>query len=117
MTNHAPKFITYSAFRDALPHPIPRQQLLRLSRIGRFPEFVRARWPAIGTPFFGKRHQKWFRDKYGTLLPAYVDMIEREGFDAKPSFHGEPSLAACVPRRAGPKSTASFRTALIVLIL
>lgn len=90
MNNGAPTFITYFDFREALPHPIPRRQLLRLSSVGRFPEFVRPGGLQSEPLFLEDDVKQWFRDKYGKLLPDYVAKIEHEGFSVKHSFHGKP---------------------------
>lgn len=90
MSKTVPKFVTYSDFRDALPHPIARQALLRLSKCGRFPEHVRPGGLQSEPLFLEHEVKGWIADRYGKLLPAYVARLnDREGFNVKPPYHAE----------------------------
>jgi hypothetical protein len=60
----------YSDFCDALPHRIPRRQLLRLSDVGRFPAYVK---PA------GLKSEPLLKRTYGHLLPEYISHVECSG--------------------------------------
>lgn len=91
MSDYAPNFVTYFDFRDALPHPIPRQALLRLSKCGRFPAYVRPGGLQSEPLFLEHEVKAWVTDRYGKLLPRFCRALnEREGFDVKPPHHAEP---------------------------
>ena len=91
MSKCAPKFVTYAEFRDALPHPVARQALLRLSKCGRFPEHVRPGGLQSEPVVLEHEVKGWIADRYGKLLPGFVKaLLEREGFNVKPPIHGKP---------------------------
>ncbi len=69
-----------------IPHATSRRQFLRLSGLRKAPGYVRAGFKS--EPLFLKNDiLLWFRQTYGTLVPAYVDLIEKEGFNVKPFSH------------------------------
>jgi hypothetical protein len=90
MSSADPKFVTYNDFCEALPHPIPRSHVLRLSKVGRFPEFVRPAGLQSEPLFLEADIIGWLREKYGKLLPCYCERIEHEGLaGARRPLHAE----------------------------
>jgi hypothetical protein len=91
MSNDIPqRFVTYYDFSPAFPHPVPRSQVLRLAKCGRFPEFVRPAGVQSEPLFLESEVKRWLADRYGKLLPSYIEQLqEREGFNVKPPLHAE----------------------------
>ena len=80
---------TYADFGPSLPVPTPREHVLRLSKLGRFPRYTRPAGFHSEPVFSTVDVMAWLRTTYGDLLPEYVAQIEREGFaKAKPSRAG-----------------------------
>ena len=69
----------YSEFCDALPHRIPRRQLLRLSDVGRFPAYVKPAGLKSEPLFLQSDVVLWLKRTYGHLLPEYISHVERSG--------------------------------------
>lgn len=79
----------YHEFAAFIPHHMTRRQTLAMAADGRFPGFVRAYTRAEALWREGDI-VSWIATNYKSVLPAYVDRLEREGLTGAPFTHGKP---------------------------
>lgn len=79
----------YEAIFNLIPHRISKRQLINMSETGRFPAYVKA-YPRAAHLWREGDVVGWIVAAYSSVLPAYCDRLEREGFKCAPFSHDEP---------------------------
>jgi len=85
MTKKTPKLLSYEQIIPALPHPISRRQMIRMSG-KRFPPFVRPAGFKSPPLWLESAVLAWIKERYSAVWPDYSEL---EGLsNSAKSFHG-----------------------------